>query len=203
MKWIVLGLLLAMPSIRAMDFYVEQVGGEPAIFATGIIEMDDARKLMPLMRTENRHSEGYYAMVLSSDGGSVAGALEISDLMGTDFFNTYVLDKCASACASVIFLAGKEHIVAPSGLLGFHGCYNAQNFEIVAQCNEKMAVHIVHNGNAYGALMAFIRDVPAHEMLWLDKEQADCYAINRYVITPKPEGYERCVFEIIRQSLPQ
>ena len=183
-----------------MTFEVWNVGGEPAIIGDGEIREGDAARLENVLTKEARHSAGYFALALNSPGGSVEAAFDLARVMDAHNVNVYVPASfvCASACAAIVFIAGREHVVLPGGLLGFHGCYNSQTNEIVDLCNDAIAQHALEHGTAYGSVMAFIQRVPPDEIVWLDAEQVDCFAISRYQITSPPPNFEQCVFEVIR-----
>ena len=189
--------------VYGMTFEVVVLKGEPIIIAQGTIVVGDADRLKKVLKKENRHSRGYFAMALNSPGGNVAAAFEVSKLMDAYNINTYVPPKfkCASACAMIVFIAGREHINIKGGLLGFHGCYNSITKQIVGLCNEAIAQHSIEHGTAYGSVMAFIERVPYDQMIWISGNEADCWAINRYETEAKPNDYEKCVFDAIRNAV--
>jgi hypothetical protein len=191
---------LQCANVYAMTFQVEILRGEPTIRATGEIIAGDVERLQAVLRPQARHSYGYYALILNSHGGDVRAAFEISRLMDRYPIHTYVApgDRCVSACAAIVFIAGKEHIAVPGANLGFHGCYRTDTKEILSICNEQVAAHAFRHGTAYGAVMALIEDVPYNQIVWLGGQDADCWGINRYVISPKPDTYLHCIREAIR-----
>jgi len=182
-----------------MTFEVVQRRGEPVIIASGEIGAGDSDRLNATL-SKARRSSGYYLLVLSSPGGSVKEAFALSRVMDGHYVITYVPSGsvCVSACAAIVFIAGREHVVDPDGKLGFHGCFDARTKKTVGFCNELIAQHAVAHGTAYGSIMAFIRDVPSSEIYWFNGEGVDCWAISRYEITSPPPNYERCVFDAIR-----
>ena len=56
---------------------------------------------------------------LNSNGGRIREAQKMSDLLRARGLSTLVTQNCLSAC-TIVFLGGKERLVAPSGRLGFH-----------------------------------------------------------------------------------
>lgn len=56
---------------------------------------------------------------LSSPGGRVSEAQRIGNLIQSRGLNTFVGDRCASAC-TIIFLHGRERIIGSDAQLGFH-----------------------------------------------------------------------------------
>ncbi len=198
-----LTLAFACGKASAMSFEVVMMRGEPAIRATGEIVAGDAERLHTAMMSSSKHSLGYYTLVLDSLGGNVAAAFEIATVMDTARVNAYVAPggRCVSACAAIVFIAGREHIAAPGGLLGFHGCYNAVSKRINYNCNEAISNHAFRHGTSYGAVMAFIERVPYDQVVWIDNKQADCWAINKYDVSPKPSEYEQCAVEAMRAAM--
>lgn len=56
---------------------------------------------------------------LNSAGGRIVEADRIAALIKARGLDTYVADKCASACTS-IFLSGRNRLIAPGAKIGFH-----------------------------------------------------------------------------------
>ena len=59
---------------------------------------------------------------LNSNGGRIAEAQKISDLIRARGLSTYVTHQCVSAC-TIIFLGGKQRSLHASARLGFHQPY--------------------------------------------------------------------------------
>lgn len=194
-------LLLCCESAVAMTFDVVTMNGEPAIHARGEIVAGDAARLRAVLTPKAKHSYGYYTLLLDSPGGSVQAAFELSKVIDSQYVNTYVAPRgrCISACAAIVFIAGREHIAVPGAYLGFHGCFNAQTRRIETLCNEAIAEHAVAHGTAYGAVMAFIEKIPSDEVVWISGRDADCWGINRYDISPKPANYLQCVTNMLKE----
>lgn len=197
---------LSCPSLgSAMTFEVVNVGGEPAIIGDGEVVEGDAKRLDAVLTDDARHSAGYFALALNSPGGNIKAAFEVSRVIDAHNVNTYVPPyfSCVSACAAIVFIAGREHVVVPGdpgGRLGFHGCYDARTGETIGLCNELIAEHALEHGTAYGSVMAFIKDVPNDQVIWFDAKQADCWAISRYQLVPPPPNFEECVIDAIRRA---
>jgi hypothetical protein len=58
---------------------------------------------------------------LDSPGGDVGEAMRVAERVRLTRLSTGVSRRCSSAC-TLIFAAGMERILLPSGKLGFHGC---------------------------------------------------------------------------------
>jgi len=59
---------------------------------------------------------------LNSDGGRIAEAQKISDLIGARGLSTFVTQQCVSAC-TIVFLGGKQRYLLSTAKLGFHQPY--------------------------------------------------------------------------------
>jgi len=194
-------LLLSLTAkADAMTFEVVELGGEPAIIGVGEIVDGDAQRLGEVLTNRARHSAGYFALALNSSGGSVSAAFEIAKVMDAHRVNTYVPPsfECVSACAAIVFIAGREHVVVPSGRLGFHGCYDSQTKQTIGLCNEAIAEHALAHGTAYGSVMAFIQEVPYDQVIWMDAGLVDCWGVSKYEISPEPASFNQCVVDAIR-----
>jgi hypothetical protein len=66
-------------------------------------------------------------VVLDSPGGNVDEAMQVAAMVGLRRLSTGVSRRCSSAC-TIIFAAGTERILLPSGKLGFHGCRDALEY---------------------------------------------------------------------------
>ncbi len=198
-------LSLSAERVSAMAFDVVMIGGEPAIRASGKIVAGDSGRLRSLFTPKSKHSYGYYNLILDSPGGDVAAALDVSKAIDSQHVNTYIAPggKCISACAAIVFIAGREHVTLEGGLLGFHGCFNPKSKKINSLCNEVIANHAFAHGTSYGAVMAFIENVPHDQIVWIDRKHSDCWGISRYDINPKPANYLQCVVDAVKQYIKQ
>jgi hypothetical protein len=59
---------------------------------------------------------------LNSNGGRIAEAQKISDLIGARGLSTFVTQQCVSAC-TIVFLGGKQRYLLSTAKLGFHQPY--------------------------------------------------------------------------------
>jgi len=198
----VIALSLFSGCVGAMTFEVVTMNGEPAIRGTGEIIAGDALRLKSVLIPRAKHSYGYYTLILESPGGSVQSAFELSKVIDSEYVNTYVMPgaRCVSACAAIVFIAGREHVAVSGAYLGFHGCFNSQTKKIQSLCNDKVAEHAASHGTAYGAVMAFIEEIPFNQVVWISGREADCWGINRYDVSPKPANYLQCVADMLKES---
>jgi hypothetical protein len=59
-------------------------------------------------------------IIINSDGGRMAPALEIAEAIRLQHADTKVTNYCRSAC-TLVFSAGQHRLVTPGAKLGFHG----------------------------------------------------------------------------------
>lgn len=87
----------------------------PIVCVYGDINKDMAKAFLQL------DLQGATAVVVSSPGGSVASALDMTEHMGLDNQTLVVDGLCASSCANYLFLAARWKIVPDESLVGWHG----------------------------------------------------------------------------------
>jgi hypothetical protein len=66
-------------------------------------------------------------VVLDSPGGDIGEAMRVAAMVRLRHLSTGVSRRCSSAC-TIIFAAGTDRILLPSGKLGFHGCRDALEY---------------------------------------------------------------------------
>jgi hypothetical protein len=71
------------------------------------------------VRTELDAHPGITLVHLNSDGGRVAEARKLRDLIASRRISTYTATRCLSACV-IPFLAGVRRLIAPGAKVGFH-----------------------------------------------------------------------------------
>lgn len=70
----------------------------------------------------NKHfDDGARQLHINSNGGDISAGLSIARKIRERGVSVKVLAYCMSACANYVFLAAREKILAPGGILGFHG----------------------------------------------------------------------------------
>lgn len=72
---------------------------------------------------------------LNSNGGRIAEAQKISDLIRARGLSTYVTQSCVSAC-TIIYLGGKQRYLFTTAKLGFHQPY----FRGMTEIDQRMAI---------------------------------------------------------------
>ena len=193
-------LVSAGGSASAMEFATPKgADGRRIVVARGPIVEGDAERLRVALLSADRDSFGHKTLVLDSVGGVVGEAFAMVAFMDRDQVATEVRSgaSCASACAQIIFLAGRHRIVHDGGRLGLHSCREAAqdgkrdgNKDGVQAllCNDLIARHAVAHGTIYGPIMAFMQMTGPAQVKWLDSEDADCWGLTRW-----PPGIARGV----------
>lgn len=125
--------------------------GTKAVLAYGRI--DDDPSLLDRFRnvakdvTSAASARG--VLLLDSLGGDVAPAYELADEIDRLGFDTVVAwdAVCASACASIVFLAGNSRMLVGNGQLIFHPCEtNSPADKAVSLCNRDIAEFMRRHG---------------------------------------------------------
>lgn len=198
-----LAALWANPVV-AMDFKQVEWRGKTVLLATGVIVEGDAERFEAAIKELPLSPHGIPVVLLDSPGGAVFEALKISEFLDDQPAHMVIPDgaSCASACASILFIAGTYRTVEPMGRFGQHSC--SLNGIPVQSCNDTLAEHAVVNGVSYGSVAAFVTYVPPNEIQWFSREQVDCWGISRYPFTDESnfEKSEPCAIEFYFGNMP-
>lgn len=117
--------------------------GTLALSASGPIVAGDAERLRAALTPIPKDRFGARVVRLNSPGGSVFHAMQMADVFDELRVMAVVAwdDVCASACASVLFIAADARLLLGNGQLVFHSCdpgtSTAQNAD--ALCNADIA----------------------------------------------------------------
>jgi hypothetical protein len=153
------------------------------IVGEGPIEDGDKERLERIIPLAGRDRYGNIALYLNSPGGSVKAAFEIIESMDREEFSAFVAsgDRCASACASIVYISARFHQVLGTGLLGIHTCYSVDQKsgapEPSSFCNEVIAQNAVNHGTSYGALQMWQRHIAPDQVAWIGQEGACKYGL--------------------------
>lgn len=188
MKSLVLSLLfivLAFNQSRGMTFRIKHdpILGINVIEGRGPIVDGDATRLEKVIPLADRDQYGNIPLYLDSPGGSVKSAFEIVEVMDREDFSVIVGagQRCASACASILYISGRFHIVTGDGLLGIHTCYSISKHSLNPEprsfCNELIAQNAVAHGTSYGALQMWQRHIAPNEIAWIGADVACKYGL--------------------------
>ena len=176
------------------------------VSAIGPVKAGDADRLVTALEDVEVLPHGAKVVLLDSPGGSVAAALEISTLIDELETQIHMVvpdgARCASACASILLIAGDYRTVEPSGLVGQHSCSRGGVQD--EACNELLAQHAIQHGVSHGAVKAFVTYVAPEDILWFDREALDCWGILRYPFQAE-SGFEKsepCFFQMIKGEFP-
>jgi len=159
---------------QAMEFRLEDESGSNVIVADGEIIAGDPGRLQAATTKAGRDKFGNIRMYLNSPGGSVAAAFGMVEVMDREEFTALVTGdaKCASACASVVYLSARMHLVTDNGLLGLHTCYSSLDREPLDLCNQLIAENAVKHGTSYGAVNMWQSAYRPESMAWLGADAA-------------------------------
>ena len=196
-------ILTALPVV-AMEFTQIDWRGKTALLATGEIVAGDATRFKDELKNTPFAPHGVPIVLLDSPGGSVSEALAMSEILDSNPAHTVIPSgaKCASACASILFIAGTFRTMETSAAFGQHSC--SVSGIPVQSCNDDLAKHAVRHGVAYGAVAAFVTYVPPEEIVWFNREDVDCWGISRYPFSEE-SGYETsdpCAFKLYSGNMP-
>ena len=154
--------------------------GYEVLRLSGEITPGLADELAANIEQATKRVDGTRVLLLDSPGGSVDEALRISEVL--DKFPTHTVvpngASCASACGSIIFVAGKFRTVEPQGRIGQHSCARGGQPDQV--CNEEIAAHAVAHGVSHGSIAAFVTSAVPTEMIWFSREDVDGWGLSRY-----------------------
>lgn len=192
-------------SVQAGTFEKVRWRGHVVLHLTG--EIDEAL-VMNFMRMRDEAEvwdHGAKVMLLDSPGGGVMAALAIVGMMDKETWHTVIPNgaKCASACASILFVSGTYRTVEPLGALGQHSC--ARGGLPDAECNELMAQNAMAHGVSHGSIEAFSSYTDPANMLWFSREDADGWGLTRYP-GERESGFQKSeprVFSILTGKKPQ
>lgn len=202
LSWLV---ALAFPVNANADVVtVEMWRGHKVVRLAGEIRDGVADELLAKIEEADVWADGTRTLLLNSGGGSVDEAMKISGILHSTPTKTVVPNgaSCASACGSIVFVAGKFRIVEPFGRIGQHSCSRGGVPD--QQCNEEIAMHAVENGVSHGSIAAFVTYTPPAEIIWFSREDVDGWGLSKYPGETE-SGFEKSeprVFKMITGAMP-
>jgi len=112
-----------------------------------------------------------------SDGGSVAAAIQIGEIIRLKGFTTSVSrdSRCASACA-LAWLGGTKRLMSTESKIGFHAAYTADGRE-TGVGNALIGAYLNKIGLPYSAVAYITRAAP-RSMTWLSAAEAKKHGID-------------------------
>ncbi|KPQ02779.1 MAG: putative periplasmic protein [Rhodobacteraceae bacterium HLUCCA12] len=191
-----LPLAAAAPAV-AEGASIEQWRGHSVIRISGEIHSGLSDQLAGIIDQADIWADGTRVLLLDSPGGSVDEAFRVSDVIQRSATRTVVPNgaSCASACASIVFVAGQYRTVEPFGRLGQHSCSRSELPD--QQCNDEIAAHAVQNGVSHGSIAAFVTYALPSEMIWFSREDVDGWGLSRYP-GEEASGFQKSEPRVIR-----
>lgn len=198
-------ILIMTGSSLAAAVGIQEWNGHQVLRIDGTIEPGDVERIAQKLPQADKMPYGTPVVLLSSPGGSVDEALKISKLFDISPVHTVIQDgaKCASACASILFIAGKYRTMEDGAAFGQHSCsVNGVKHEL---CNEILSEHAVNHGVSHGSVAAFVSYVEPEDILWFSRADAEGWGITRYP-GEDMSGFEKSeprVFRMITGKEPE
>lgn len=198
-------LTLLTFAATAMDFEKSHWQGHNVLMASGPIIPGDAAKFKMALSEIPMSAHGVPVVLLNSPGGSVSEALLISKHLDRNPAHMVIPNgaKCASACASILYIGGVFRTMEPFASFGQHSC--SRNGVQNQTCNDLISQHAFNNGVSYGSVAAFVTYVPPEDILWFSREDTDCQAISRYPFSAESNfesNKDPCFFAAMQGSFP-
>ncbi|MBY8820908.1 hypothetical protein [Sphingomonas colocasiae] len=141
--------------------------GAEAILLSGTIEYGDVETFRAL---SIKYQDA--VILLDSDGGSVAAAIEIGKMIRIAGYPTLVSQDsvCVSACA-LIWLAGAPRLLSPEGSIGFHASYrNVGGRKEETGVGNALVGHYLTLLNLPQRAVIFATTAPPDKLRWLTAE---------------------------------
>jgi hypothetical protein len=107
--------LLAIGKDPIGDYSITILSDGKSALIRGMLRVGSARQISSALDA----APGVSTIVLSSQGGRLAEAKVLADLVRSRGMNTYVEDVCLSAC-TFVFIAGRDRAAFRSARIGFH-----------------------------------------------------------------------------------
>jgi hypothetical protein len=153
-----------MPSYAAQIEVYDGKPETPIIGVNGQIEEADVDRFQALAATRNN------AMILlRSEGGKMAPALRIGEMIRAKGYNTIVKDYCMSACA-LIWLAGSKRLMTATAHIGLHQAYIVAG-QADGMLNAIIGSYLTRLGLGYPAI-AYATQASPNDMKWLTVDDA-------------------------------
>lgn len=183
----------------SMEFHIDY-SGHPAIYGTGPIIAGDAERFRPWLDKVPRDKFGYKHLWLHSGGGSVDAAMEMAHVMDEDAVSTLIPPgaSCASACASILFVAGGIHLIAPNGRIGLHTCFDGISRTPDDVCNVRIAEFARDHGTMWGSVYIIQNATAPDDLVWFDMSTANCFGLLKWPDNTIPDDWNACVKNAVR-----
>lgn len=166
---------------NGLGYLVEPTAdGNGILVVSGTIGPGDAVEFRGALQRVRQDALGYKRVALSSIGGLIGEAFKIAAILEAERVITFVRagDRCASACASILFLAGTYRYVEDGGKLGFHTCTSKTDLRQSAYCNDLIAMYAESRGVSRKAFRALL-DTPLREPKWMGAQEAVLWGLTK------------------------
>jgi hypothetical protein len=173
-------IMVASASAQAMTLQFATTGdGLKVVVASGEIGRGDARRLQRALEKAGRDSHGTKRLYLEGPGGQVAEALKMAEIITAAGVSTIVRKGkiCASACASILFVAGRYRTVEQGGMLAIHSCYDTRSGRAVSECNAIVAAHAESVGVSGVTIMTLHEAAGTGAVIVFQSEDAACFGL--------------------------
>jgi hypothetical protein len=170
---------LMAPVAGAMQVQFGTSGGLKVVVVSGQIRSGDARRLARALAEADRDRHGTKLLYLESEGGLVTEALRMAEVIQSEGVTTIVRRDalCASACASVLFVAGKYRTVEKGGLLAIHSCYDSLTGRAASECNAAISAQADRSGVLGSTMMALQEAAGSDAMIIFEADDASCFGL--------------------------
>lgn len=185
MRLIIVAVMLALCALapsaaEAMTFRLATTSdGLKVVLGSGEIKQGDARRFAKALKGADRDRHGALRLYLDSDGGMVLEALRLAELIVEHEVATIVRRDatCASACASIVFVAGKYRTVEKGGQLAIHSCYDRRDGRAASECNALISEHAEASGVSGVTMMALQEAAGGDGVIVFGADDAACYGL--------------------------
>jgi hypothetical protein len=190
--------LSAVPA-AAMTFKYGTVGDLRVVVASGEIKRGDARRLARALDRIDRDRHGTKRLYLESVGGLVDEALQMADIITATGVATIVRSGkvCASACASILFVAGKSRTVEQGGYLAIHSCFDPRTGRAATECNALISAHAEEVGVDGGTMMALQEAAGRDTVIVFEADDAACFGFTLKPGARPSKRTPKCVRELL------
>ncbi len=167
--------------VSAMEFTIRSDDdGLLIVVARGLVAAGDTERFRRILGQAQRDRFGNKRVALVGDGGLVGEAFGMAEVMEAEKVSAVIMpgSACASACATIVFVAGVHRYVLDRGRLGLHTCTDGRTRS--ARCNELIARRAERRGVPYGPFAAWLEQADPTRTKWLRSEDADCWGLTRW-----------------------
>lgn len=185
----------------AMSFrHAETSSGLKVVVATGEIKRGDTKRLSDALEDAERDKYGTKEIYLESPGGLVVEAMKMAGVLEAAEVTVIVRKDtiCASACASILFVAGKYRTVENGGKLAIHSCYDTFTGKPQTECNMMISAYAEHLGLNGDAMMA-LHEAAGDALIVFDREDAACFGLTRKPGSRASKKTPPCIADMMRE----